>query len=230
MFSLPSDTAPAAARRAVTVDSYGGTNPRRIFDAQVVSIPARAEDVLDPERHAGERPRIAPRLAGGVDRVGPAPRALGVDLQVAAERAVEARRCGPGTARSPRARRRLPARTPSAIAVRLAPRASITSSSSSPPPPAGPGTMRGTWKKLASRRGAFASASSTGSDGADLVGAQRAVERHRVRHRLDAGGVELAHGVDVVEDGVRDRRSSGRSPDRRAPGAPGPPARGLLLE
>ena len=62
--------------------------------------------------------------------------------------------------------------------------------------------MRGTWKKLASRRGALASASSTGSDGATWSGAQRAVERHRVRHRLDARGVELPHGVDVVEDGV----------------------------
>src|SRR6185312_1327591 len=49
-----------------------------------------AEDILDPERRAGQRPEIAPRLASGVDRVGPAPRPLGVDLQVTAERAVEA--------------------------------------------------------------------------------------------------------------------------------------------
>src|SRR5258706_16097077 len=31
MLSLPRETAPAPARRSVTVDSYGGTKPRRIF-------------------------------------------------------------------------------------------------------------------------------------------------------------------------------------------------------
>jgi len=39
-------------------------------------------------------------------------------------------------------------------------------SSSAVEAPPGPGTMRGTWKKLASRRGAFARASSIGSEGA----------------------------------------------------------------
>jgi hypothetical protein len=39
MLSLPSETAPAAASRAVAVDSYGGTKPFRIFEAQVVSTP-----------------------------------------------------------------------------------------------------------------------------------------------------------------------------------------------
>jgi hypothetical protein len=48
MLSLPSDTAPASARRCVTVDSNGGTNPRRIFDAHVVSIPRVTKMSLMP--------------------------------------------------------------------------------------------------------------------------------------------------------------------------------------
>ena len=81
----------------------------------------------------------------------------------------------------------------------------MLTSPSSPPcaPPPGPGTMRGTWKKSPSRRGAFASASSSGSEGARLVGARRAVERHRVGHRLDVAGVERAQGVHVFEDGAQ---------------------------
>ena len=39
MFSLPSMMAPAAASRCDGVDSNGGTKPRRILEAQVVSIP-----------------------------------------------------------------------------------------------------------------------------------------------------------------------------------------------
>src|SRR5690348_912736 len=39
MLILPSETAPASASRWVTVDSNGGMNPRKIFEAQVVSTP-----------------------------------------------------------------------------------------------------------------------------------------------------------------------------------------------
>ena len=91
MFSLPSATPPAAARRAVTVDSYGGTKPRRIFDAQVVSMPRVQKMSLMPSGTPASGPGSRPALRGGVDGVGAAAGPLGVDEQVAAERAVGAR-------------------------------------------------------------------------------------------------------------------------------------------
>src|SRR5437763_1985706 len=39
MFVLPSTTTPAARSRPVTVASYGGTQPSRIFEPQVVGTP-----------------------------------------------------------------------------------------------------------------------------------------------------------------------------------------------
>src|ERR1700743_3294979 len=46
MFVLPMRMAPASRSRLVTVDSYGGTQPSRIFDPQVVGIPAVANRSL----------------------------------------------------------------------------------------------------------------------------------------------------------------------------------------
>ena len=171
MLSLPSDTAPASARRCDTVDSYGGTNPRRILEAQVVSTPRVTKISLMPIGTPASGPGSRPAGARGVDRVGAAARAVGVD-QHDSSRA--RRRAAPMRSRyasvTSRARS-LPARTPSAIAaIELAARLGRITGSSSPAPPAGPGTMRGTWKKLASRRGAFCSASSIGSDGATWSG------------------------------------------------------------
>src|SRR4051812_20468017 len=48
MFSLPRLIAPAAARRAPTVLSYGGTKPWRILDAHVVSRPRVTKMSLSP--------------------------------------------------------------------------------------------------------------------------------------------------------------------------------------
>ena len=132
----------------------------------MVSTPRMQKMSLIPDGRAGQRPRIAPRLAGGVDGVGPTARAGVVDLQVASQRSVQrgdarSRNCSV-TSRA----LNVPARTPSTIDTRLAPRGVDHDSSSTAGGPAGPGTMRGTWKKLASRRGAFASASSIGSEGA----------------------------------------------------------------
>src|ERR1700747_851360 len=60
MFSLPSATAPAAARRAVTVDSEGGTDPRRIFEAQVVSMPRVQKMSLIPSGPPASGPGSRP--------------------------------------------------------------------------------------------------------------------------------------------------------------------------
>ena len=163
--------------------------------------PARTEDVLHAQRDARERARVASRLAGGVDRVGAAPRAVGVDQQVTAERAVEARDAIEvllgDVARQPLAR-------PHAVGDRHRGRAARVQRCAHEPPPSesapDPGRIRGTWKKLPSRRGAFASASSGDSDGFTSSFAGRAVERHRVRHRLDRGRVERAQGIDILED------------------------------
>ena len=68
------------------------------------------------------------------------------------------------------------------------------------PPPPGPGTIRGTWKKLAVPPRGVRERVVDRQRRLHLVGAGRAVERHRVRHRLDRAGVERAQGVDVLED------------------------------
>ncbi len=62
MFNLPSAMAPAASRRAVTVDSYGGTNPRRIFEAQVVSTPRMQKMSLIPMGAPASGPGSRPAL------------------------------------------------------------------------------------------------------------------------------------------------------------------------
>ena len=102
-----------------------GRSPRRIFDAQVVSTPRVQKMSLSPIGTPASGARIASRLAGGVDRVGAAAGAVGVDQQVSSRARRRGARCDRGTARRRRARSHLPARTPSAIATAVAPRASI---------------------------------------------------------------------------------------------------------
>jgi hypothetical protein len=48
MFSLPSMTAPSRHRLAVTVDSYGGTKPRSMFDPAEVWTPSVQNRSLMP--------------------------------------------------------------------------------------------------------------------------------------------------------------------------------------
>ncbi len=62
MLSLPSITAPASARRAVTVDSYGGMKPFRIFDAHVVSIPRVQKMSFTPSGTPASTPGSRPAL------------------------------------------------------------------------------------------------------------------------------------------------------------------------
>src|SRR4051812_3217684 len=75
MLSLPSDTEPAAPRRAVTVDSYGGTKPRRIFEAQVVSTPFVQKMSLmprgTPASGPGSRPAFTAASTASAERRAP---------------------------------------------------------------------------------------------------------------------------------------------------------------
>ena len=57
--ALPTKTAPAARSRSITVASNGGTKSPRIFEAQVVRTPRVQIDVLDAERDAAQRRRVA---------------------------------------------------------------------------------------------------------------------------------------------------------------------------
>ena len=97
----------------------------------------------------------------------------------------------------------LPARTPSAIATAVAPRAirAVRSRRRHLPSRApDPGRIRGTWKKLPSRRGAFASASSSGSDG--FTSSSRVGQSNGTACVIGSidGRVERAQGIDILED------------------------------
>ena len=67
MLVLPMRTAPASRSRRVTVDSYGGYQPSRIFDPQVVGVADGGEQVLDRDRHAGQRAERLARRPPAVD-------------------------------------------------------------------------------------------------------------------------------------------------------------------
>ena len=69
-FVLPIGMPPASSTRCTTVAVYGGSQPSRIRDEQVVGTPARAEVVLQRDRHAGERTGVLAPRDGRVDRVG----------------------------------------------------------------------------------------------------------------------------------------------------------------
>ena len=63
MFALPRNTAPSRSRLAVTVLSYGGTNGLEDVAARRRAHALGAEQVLDRERNAGERRRVALRAS-----------------------------------------------------------------------------------------------------------------------------------------------------------------------
>ena len=59
--ALPRNTAPSRSRLALTVLSYGGTKGDRILLPAVVRTPCGAEQILDRERNARERPPLPAR-------------------------------------------------------------------------------------------------------------------------------------------------------------------------
>ena len=81
MLVLPRMTTPASLRRRVTVASYGGRQPSRIRDPQVVGMPFIAQDVLQSQGYAGKRPELLARRPLGVDGPSSRQRAVGVDVQ-----------------------------------------------------------------------------------------------------------------------------------------------------
>ena len=67
-FVLPIRTAPASRSRPTIVASYGGFQPSRILDEQVVGIPCVHMLSFERDRHAGEASRVAAGRDGLVDR------------------------------------------------------------------------------------------------------------------------------------------------------------------
>ena len=76
MLVLPRIGSPAACSRATTVASYGGTQPSRIREPQVVGQPLGGQHVLDRDRDAVQRGWPAPRPRGARPRPRPAPAPL----------------------------------------------------------------------------------------------------------------------------------------------------------
>ena len=193
MFSLPSATAPGRRQPRRDRRFVGGHEPAQDLRGAGGLDPARAEDVLDAERHAGQRPGSRPSPCRGVDGVGPPARAGLVDQQVAAERAVQAAPPDRGTASVDLARPEL------ARAHAVGDRA-----------PRWPRARRSRLVLLAGARGT----ARTGDDPGHLEEArlapggvrQRLVERQRRRH-----GCRHAAGSRRAR-----RASSARRPIRRA--------------
>ena len=84
MLVLPSSTVPAALSRATTVASYGGRQPSRIFEPQVVGTPS----VTTTSLSATGTPASGPAAPAGVDSAARGQRGLGVDVQEGAAAAV----------------------------------------------------------------------------------------------------------------------------------------------
>src|SRR5215469_12991514 len=61
MLVFPMRTAPAPRSRRVTVDSYGGTQPSRIFDPHVVGIPTVVNKSLTATGTPASAPSSSPR-------------------------------------------------------------------------------------------------------------------------------------------------------------------------
>ena len=81
MLVLPRMTTSASLSRRVTVASYGGIQPSRIFEPTVVGTPSVVKMSLSASGTPASGPSSSPRGALGVDRAGRAERALGVDVQ-----------------------------------------------------------------------------------------------------------------------------------------------------
>ena len=164
--------------------------------------PAHAEDVLDPDGGAGQRSRIAPRLAGGVDGVGPTAGAAVVDLQEASQRSVQ-----PGCPIQELLGHLARAESTGAHAVddrnQAGPARVDHDSSSTVEDAARSGDDAGNLEEAGLAPGGVRQGLVDRQRRRRLVGPQRTVEGNGVRHRLDACRVELAHGVDIVEDGVQ---------------------------
>ena len=89
MLVLPRIGIPASRSRVTRVASYGGTQPCRIFEPQVVGRPWVAMTSLTAIGTPASAVQRLPRGAAPVDRVGLGEGALGVDVQVGVHVAVD---------------------------------------------------------------------------------------------------------------------------------------------
>ncbi len=165
---------------------------------------ARDEDILDADRHARERTGITPRRARGVDCVGAAARAVGVDQHIAVERAIEPRD-------AVEVRFRDVARTQLAGAHPVGDRGDRQAadvdigvahdSSSIGPPPCRRHDARHLEEARLAPRGVL-QRFFDGQRHSHLVRTDRTVERHGVGHRLDRRRVEILERGDVTQNSV----------------------------
>ena len=89
MLSAPTSTAPAASSRAISVASaLAGGRSRLILEPASVGRPGDVEQVLDGERHAGQRPERLALRARRIDRARLGERALARDGGEGVEHAV----------------------------------------------------------------------------------------------------------------------------------------------
>ena len=68
--SLPTTHGAGALRRATTVASYGGTKRSRMRERGRRADAGGADDVLDADRDAGERPGVVAGGDASIDRLG----------------------------------------------------------------------------------------------------------------------------------------------------------------
>ena len=213
----PSRTRPCWSCRASTMPaSRSRGDDRRVVRRAPALEDLRADggrhalggdDVLDRDRHAGQRAEL---LAGGparVDRAGGGQRALGVDVQEGVHPVVDGGdpvEVGLGDLdRGGLAGRRSAGELGAVIwsgRSCAAPLPSLPSARSS-------SRIRGTRNRPSSAAGAPASASSRVRHGRDHVLAEHVGQRHRVRRRRDVGGGDLAD--------PRDRAAGSRRAGRR---------------
>ena len=224
MLVLPRIGIPASRSRVTRVASYGGTQPCRILEPQVVGRPLVAMTSLTAIGTPASRCSDSPAARRRSTRVGLGEGALGVDVQVGVHVAVDgggAVEVGLGHL----ARRHAPLGEevgelggggPGEVgghggfagagrdAVGAVARGRQSSS-----------RMRGTAKRCCSARGRPGQRCLRGERGAHDVGAGHVDDRHRVAHRLDVGDRCLLHGRHRLEDDGQLARPSCRARRRR---------------